>query len=450
VADPQIAFPAGVYSDVRVETRSKTVITTLNGEVIDATTHNTRGAFVRVLRGGIWRMASTTDLSEISGLLESLASGDDVANDTAFDPSERLVPHQATVHRYQDQRVTEISMADKLTLLRRFAGPVSTCELLRQHRAIYADFHQERLFRSSRGAEVRTDHQQAGLALAVTVAHEDSTFSDSLQVAEPSFDILLDQDHESRVGNWLERVERYVRDAVPIEPGKYPVILAPAVAGVFAHESFGHKSEADFMLGDVASLESWKIGSQVGAETLSIVDDGALTGSGYTPYDDEGQPASKTWLIKDGLLRGRLHSAETATALEESTTGNARAMNFKFEPIVRMTSTYIEAGSDTREQLFERVQDGYYLETFKHGSGMSTFTIAPSLAWRVRDGKIAEPVRINVATGSVFETLGLIEAVSDEVQLTPSVMGGCGKMEQFPLPVAFGGPFVLVSEMNLA
>jgi len=50
----------------------------------------------------------------------------------------------------------------------------------------------------------------------------------------------------------------------------------------------------------------------------------------------------------------------------------------------------------------------------------------------------------------VFETLGLIEAVSDEVQLTPSVMGGCGKMEQFPLPVAFGGPFVLVSEMNLA
>ena len=132
-------------------------------------------------------------------------------------------------------------------------------------------------------------------------------------------------------------------------------------------------------------------------------------------FDDEGQRAGETYLIRDGVLTGRLHSSMTAAVLGEKPTGNARALSFRYEPIVRMTTTTVAAGSSTREEVFSGVKDGYFVETVKHGGGMSTFTIAPSMSWRIRDGQIANPVRIAVMTGTVFETLEEIDAVSDTV-----------------------------------
>lgn len=99
-----------------------------------------------------------------------------------------------------------------------------------------------------------------------------------------------------------------------MEAGVYPVILAPVVAGVFAHESFGHKSEADFMLGDETMKKEWALGTKVGADILSIYDSGIDFGRPY-PYDDEGTKATKTYLIKNGVLSGRLHSVSTAAIL---------------------------------------------------------------------------------------------------------------------------------------
>lgn len=108
--------------------------------------------------------------------------------------------------------------------------------------------------------------------------------------------------------------------AVPVEPGEYTCVLSPTVAGVFAHESFGHKSESDFMLGSETMRREWELGKRVGWEGLSILDSGVPNGSGYCPYDDEGTRARDTYLVKNGVLTGRLHSAATAAALDEAVT----------------------------------------------------------------------------------------------------------------------------------
>ena len=95
-------------------------------------------------------------------------------------------------------------------------------------------------------------------------------------------------------------------------------------------------------------------------------------------------------------------------------------------------------------------EDGFFIESCKHGSGMSTFTIAPSLAWRIKDGKVTDPVRIAVITGTVFETMGEIDGLSDTVEQSFKLGGGCGKFEQWPLSVGFGGPYVRIRRMNVA
>lgn len=203
------------------------------------------------------------------------------------------------------------------------------------------------------------------------------------------------------------------------------------------------------MLSDESMREEWQIGKTVGSPILSIAECGSVSGCGYVPYDDEGTRARKNYLIKNGKLAGRLHNAQTATALDENLTGNARAIDCTFEPIVRMTNTYIEGGDLNFEQLIAPIKKGYFIKTISHGSGMSTFTIAPNLAYEIIDGKLGRPVQISVLTGSVFETLGLIDGLTSDVHLLSFVTSGCGKMEQQGLPVGLGGPYVRVSSMNV-
>ena len=102
-----------------------------------------------------------------------------------------------------------------------------------------------------------------------------------------------------------------------------------------------------------------------------------------------------------------------------------RAMNFEFEPIVRMTTTYIEKGERPLQDIISEIDKGIFVDTIVHGSGLSTFTLAPSRAYMIEEGKITQPVRISVVTGNVFETLSEVDAVSSEFELLGFV-GGCG------------------------
>ena len=147
---------------------------------------------------------------------------------------------------------------------------------------------------------------------------------------------------------------------------------------------------------------------------------------------------------------GRLHSTDTAFQLSEQTTGNSRALNFEFEPIVRMTSTYIEPGAENIESILNKSEGAILVEGVKHGSGLSTFTIAPHRGYLIGKNGVKKPVRVSVVSGSVFETLKNIESISSDFELHSSALGGCGKINQAPLPVADGGPFILVKDMQVS
>ena len=79
-------------------------------------------------------------------------------------------------------------------------------------------------------------------------------------------------------------------------------------------------------------------------------------------------------------------------------------MNFEFEPIVRMTTTYIAKGDRPLQEIIAEMERGIFVDTVKHGSGMSTFTIAPSRAYLIEQGKITRPVKISVITGCLLYT----------------------------------------------
>lgn len=443
-----IQFRHGFYADVRTEDRSRTTITYKSGALEEMKTRVERRAFIRVYDGKMWYYSSVTDLAHLQktldGLYDAATPNADIQNDPVVRRFER---NRDTLLSFADSSVRDIPPKDKQALLLSYLPLLSEDSCITMPRGTYLDRNSLFRFRSSLGADITYDYQTCGLSFSCDMTEGEKKFSGHWQKGATRFDELKGLDDEIRAA--MAEQTAFMRNSVPVTPGKYPVVLSPEAAGVFAHESFGHKSESDFMLSDETMRDEWQLGKTVGSPILSIAECGSVPGCGYVPYDDEGTKARRNYLIKDGKLVGRLHNAQTAAVLDEPTTGNARAIDCTFEPIVRMTTTYIEGGDMDFDELIAPIKKGYFIKTIKHGSGMSTFTIAPSLAYEITDGKLGRPVQISVLTGSVFETLGLIDGLTRDVKLLSFVTGGCGKMEQMGLPVGFGGPYVRVSSMNV-
>ncbi len=439
-------FPKKLYTDVRVENVFETNIRVTNGKMEDIKKRQYKAAFIRIYDGSKWYNTATTDVNSIQENIDRFAEHVKDVNLSTNPVVKKFEVNEGKYLNFSGEKsVFTVPMEKKIEFLKKF---YPTNEYIKLWSARYVEKRVEKEFYSSKGANLKFDTQNIGFSVRFEMTNGEKRFSETYDGYGTTFS-ELEKENVEKMHEKLRKSTDFLKNAVEVKPGKYTVVLSQVAAGVFAHESFGHKSEADFMIGDKKMMEEWEIGKKVGSEILSIVDDGNEIGMGYTPFDDEGTKAKKTYLIKNGILSGRLHSAQTAAALYEKPTGNARAVSFEYEPIVRMTTTYIEPGDKTFEELISDIKEGIYVETVKYGTGMSTFTIAPSLAYMIRNGKLAEPVKISVVTGSVFEALYNIEGLSNDFKILSFVTGGCGKFEQYPLPVGFGGPHVRVRTLNV-
>lgn len=436
------------FIDVRIERTQSSHVMFQNGELTSTAERPVLGAFIRLNHNGSWFYSSTTAVFDLEVEINKLLS---LSMGAKSKPSDYLMPSNNGAHHLITKSADDFSkipLNEKVNLCESYLPLLKKIENVQDSRMAYTDIYKEKFYKSSVGTEFSYDFNQAGFRFACTLKKGEELFSDGFKRYVSTFSDL--KNLESQILSYFEESQKFL-NAETITPGKYKVVMSPEITGVFTHESFGHKSEADFMMGDPEATKEWKLGSTIASTCLSIVDYGAHdNSSGWCPIDDEGTLAQKNYLIKDGLLTGRLHSTHTANVLEEIATGNARAINFEYEPIVRMTSTYIEGGKTPFNDLLKMAEGGLYFDNFKHGSGGSTFTIAPVRAYRIKNGALAEPVRVSVMSGSVFETLKKIVACGDDFHLESSAFGGCGKMEQSPLPVADGGPSILVDEMQIS
>lgn len=440
-------FPNDLYVDVRIEESYNTYYFVKNGDVEADSSVNVTGAIIRVFDGNLWYTGSTNDIDGIQKEIDNLAS--------LATPNPDILSHP-TVAAYEvnkaailtftgDKDIRNISRKQRTALVHHYIDSCVDDSIPEQklYSSFVQTYYRKKQFYSSKGAEIIQDFQSCNCGVFYTFAVNDIPVSGGKYYAGMTFDRLLG--HENEILAERDRYLDYARNAVDVTPGDYTCVLAPVVTAMFTHESFGHKSEADYMLNDKTLQEEWVMGKKVGNDKVSICDNGALINNGYVPYDDEGTKARETWLIKNGILTGRLHDAHSATTLKEAPTGNSRAQSYLNTPIVRMTNTYMEAGTDNPDDMIKDIKDGIYVYNVNSGTGQSTFTMIPSLCYRIRDGKLCEPLRVNVLTGSVFKTLFDIDAVGTDFELFDTF--SCGKNGQ-SAAVSAGGPTIRVKSLT--
>jgi len=227
--------------------------------------------------------------------------------------------------------------------------------------------------------------------------------------------------------------------------GETDVILDESVAGLFAHESFGHGTEADQFVRDRSYLKPI-LGEMVGPEFLSIADDGTFPGGwGSIFCDDEGHPAQKTRLVDRGRFIGALHDRETAAQLGARATGSTRRSDFMSRAFVRMTNTYVEPGTSSLEELLAEVKDGVLLE---HGtSGIEDplggqMQLKVKKGHRIKNGRLTDLVGSMALSGKVLDFLKATRGVGRE-PLDSIEPGFCGKGHGDYIPVGTGGVHLL-------
>jgi len=434
------------YAEIRLEERESTRVVFRGPDLETADMVLDRGGIVRCLvRGGGWGIATFNDLEDLPRRVAQACEGARAIQ--AEEPIE-LAPTPVSEDAIAvplERDFRGVSVTDKKGLAEEYNGILLRFDpRIVDTRTVYSDSFSRVTFANSEGTYLEEERPMVTVLFGAT-AREDGNVQQGFEVVSKVAGFEAVVGHHALAETAARRAVDLL-SAPRVQGGRYTVVCNPRLAGVFAHEAFGHLSEADFVYENPRAQEMMVLGRRFGGEILTIADDGSIPGlRGSHRYDDEGTPTGRTDLIRDGVLVGRLHSRETAAKMDERPTGNARATGYRYPPIVRMTNTFIEGGGTSFTDMISDVELGVYAcDAFGGETALENISFSAAYAYMIRDGQIAELVRDVILSGNLFVTLEHIDAVGDDFQWAE--WGMCGK-GQGGLPVSMGAPHVRIRDV---
>ena len=258
---------------------------------------------------------------------------------------------------------------------------------------------------------------------------------------------------EDDLAREVQVLQRITKEAKKITPSKMDLVCGSEVTGIACHESCGHPMEADRILGREMSQAGrsfiypkgpYWIGSQIGSEIVTIIDDPTIVNSyGYYLYDDEGIKARPRYLYKEGVIHEFLQNRETAAKLGTRSNGASRSINYDREAIVRMANTYLQPGDMTNEEVFKNVKHGVYMHSFTEWNiddVRFNQRYVGREAYLIENGEVTTPVKRPIIETTTLSFWSAVDAVSKDIHFDSA---SCGKGDPMQgAPVFTGGPIM--------
>ena len=429
------------YLEIHFEESQATNIAYRGKRLEEISKAHKSGGNIRALVQGSWGFVSFNRLERLRDKVALAVEEARLASREPFKlfPTEPVVD---TVVSQLEKDSAAIPLAAKKELLDNYNDIMLSSPKIQSSRINYRDARRQSIFANSEGSYIEQAKTDLILRLAAIAREDNEVQQAGISLGSSGEFSAMEGLHEQ--AREVARRAAALLSAPQVKGGEYTVILDPILAGVFAHEAFGHLSESDFVYQNENLRQIMVLGKKFGNKHLNIIDDPTIPNlRGSYKYDDEGTSSRKTYLIREGILEGRLHSRETATKMGEKTTGNARAVNYLFSPIVRMSNTFIEPGSASFEEMLGDIEEGVYVKNWYGGTtSLEMFTFSAGEAYMICQGRLAQLLRPVVLTGNVFTTLQNIDAIGDDLEMNQG--GGCGKGGQSPLPVSNGSPHIRI------
>jgi PmbA protein len=224
-----------------------------------------------------------------------------------------------------------------------------------------------------------------------------------------------DLEQPEAVGREAARRTLRMLDARRVPTQRVPVVFAPEVARGLVGAVF------DAAAGDAiyrgASIFAGKLGEEVAASSVTVVDDGTIPGGfGTSPFDAEGLPSRRTVIVEKGVLRSYVLNTYAGRKLGMKSTGNA-GRGLAGNPYLDAGNLFLEAGAQTAEEIVQGVERGLYV-TRMLGQGVNLVTGDYSRGaaglW-IENGELQYPVHEITIAGNLREMLRNITAIGSDL-----------------------------------
>jgi TldD protein len=431
------AVKAGAsYADIRIGEISDENLTVKNGMPEDVNLLQTTGFGIRVLVKGAWGFAASIDVTrkevaEVARKAVSIAKASAKVNKKAV----TLKKTPVKIDKYSTPMKKDpfnVPLEEKMEALMDAERTIAEqSPLIKVSYAFFRAMRENKLFMSTEGAEI---HQMitwgGGGILAVAIKNGEvqrrsypSSFRGNFATSGYEFFKSLKLiEHAKRIGK--EAVE--LIDAEKCPSATTDIIIAGDQLALQTHESCGHPTELDRALGMEADYAGTSFLTpdtlkklRYGSKHVNIVADATVPGGlGTFGYDDEGTPAKKVYLVKEGMFVGYQSSRETAALLRlKESSGGMRADSPMAIPLIRMTNINLLPGSWKAEELIEDTQQGVLMLTNRSWSiddRRLNFQFGTEIGWTIRKGSKEKMIKNPTYTGVTPDFWGSCDAVSKD------------------------------------
>lgn len=438
------------FAEVFVEDKVMTFAMLDDGRIEEVSSGRSRGAGIRVVVGDSTGFAHTADLSDV-GLRRAAEAAAAAARSSNSGTQTVALPAAPVAHRIDVSTMpSTIDKSLKVGLLLE-ANEVARAKsgAISQVSASYADGRRSILVANTDGVFATDEVVRTRFNVSCVASGDTGMQTGSESIGHTlGFEVFDLYDVAELASNAAERalVKLVAR---PAPSGALPVVIGSGGGGVLFHEACGHGLEAD-LVGKGASVFAGRIGEQVASPLVTLVDDGTMgTEWGRFSIDDEGNPAGRHVLIEDGVLTDYMWDILRARKEGHTGSGNGRRESYECLPMVRMTNTYLLAGTDNPDDIVASTPNGIYVKHLAGGqvnTATGDFVFGMSEAYMIENGEITEPLREGNLIGNGPEVLASIDAVGDDFAMGPP--GTCGKDGQ-GVPVGDGVPTLRVTKLTV-
>jgi TldD protein len=401
-----------------------------------------KAGFVARTYLNVWKEFATEDASNLEQILNKLPKGKNMGEN--IDEFEGWKFNKEIKPKINPLDISIEEKVNKLREIYKFVAEYD--EKIIQVQIRYLEAIIERIFFNNEGCQLRQVIPRIAFFI-IPIAKEDNNvdydyYSRTGEIGYEVFDEITDEKLEKITKNSLEMLKAELPPS-----GKIPVILDPSMAGLVAHESFGHGLEADQILRDRSYLKN-KLNKKVASEICNIYDSPSYEGGiGFYFFDDEGIPAGENLLVKNGILKNFIYDRQTATKLNSKPQGNGRRESFAHPIHPRMSNTYFSPGDYKLEEMIADIKNGVLIvhDTFGMEDPLSGGLQGTSRkGYLIENGEKVKILKAIAISGSVLELLQNIDAISkDPIELNG---GTCGKGEEDYVPVSSGGSYIRIKQ----
>ncbi|HXA27805.1 MAG TPA: TldD/PmbA family protein [Candidatus Angelobacter sp.] len=437
------------YADCRVVQRTVQTVVVKNGLVVSVATSDDEGIGVRLLVDGCWGFAAI-DRLDGAAVDATVQRALRIARASARVNGRpvRLAPVQPVVAEYAtpvEQDPFAVSLERKADLLLRADAAMAREPRVTVREGSLEFVRERRFFASSEGARIEQHLTESGGGFDATATSADEVQTRSYPNSFGRHQVCAGWEAIEAM-DLAGNAERIAAEAAallsadPCPSGLMTVILDGSQAALQVHESCGHPTELDRVLGAEAAyagtsfLTPDMLGSfAYGSEQVTITADATRPqGLGTFGWDDEGVPAQRTVLVDHGLFSGYMSSRETAGEFGWESSGTMRADGWSRIPLIRMTNVNLEPGDTSLEEMIAGTEHGVYLETNRSWSiddRRLNFQFGTQNGWLIEDGRRVKLVRNAIYSGITPEFWRSCDAVAggDEWRMWGVV--NCGKGE---------------------